>query len=223
MYLFSCVWKFCLHVCMSVCHRMPEETRRGHQLLRDGVTDGCELPCVFWKPSLSLWKSSLTSPSLQPPYHCVNGSSPGSRGAEECWPPCSALSFAIGLPLCFRVTTVVSLGGTFGLMPQGAAYAEHGARSKGGGVSKGKISQGKKMSELRPLADLFPLFLIPQMGWYLRDHIGETPSIWKVSKPFTRAKTQTLRRRARLRMHCVVRMCNMLSLENKTAGALVRY
>lgn len=32
----------CLCVCTYVC-LVPEETRRGHQILGSGVTDGCEL------------------------------------------------------------------------------------------------------------------------------------------------------------------------------------
>lgn len=40
----------CMGVCMYVyyVHAVPTETRRGCQIPRTGVTDGCELSCGYW-------------------------------------------------------------------------------------------------------------------------------------------------------------------------------
>lgn len=97
-----------LHVCMSV-HRMPKETRGG---ISSSGTDR-EPPHVLWDESEPLEEQPVLLLSVAP-FPLCSCLEPRLRGTEERGPPCSVLSFAVGLPSCFRVTTVISPGAHLG-------------------------------------------------------------------------------------------------------------
>jgi hypothetical protein len=46
-FVFKCIWVFCLNVCLAACHVyvVPTEARRGHQISWTRVTEGCEPLC----------------------------------------------------------------------------------------------------------------------------------------------------------------------------------
>jgi hypothetical protein len=183
-YIFIFMRMEVLIACMHV-YRMPKGTSRGHQLLGDWSHRWLWAALCCLESSLSLWKSSPCSSSLLLPYHWDVALSPGSRGTEECWPPRSDLSFAIGLPLCFRVTPVYPQGHIW-VDARGCSICwELSMQQRRQDQWREIFTREENICVLRLLLDLLPLFLAPQTGWHSRDHICKTPvyleSFWALS------------------------------------------
>jgi hypothetical protein len=76
----SCVWVFCLHVCLSVCVLYACSASRIEKTAlcpnRTGIRDGCEPPCRCWESNLGPLEEQpvlLTPEPLLKPHHIFCG------------------------------------------------------------------------------------------------------------------------------------------------------